>query len=112
MKKGGSLKVAILGELPALDIMFTTATVTGNVRWAHVRDVVRPELEHGSSTAPGGKGEVSGDAKTWTFSLRKGIQFHNGKEMKSADVVPSPEAMGWRERARRGHWYAARGERW
>jgi hypothetical protein len=28
MKKGGSPKVAVLGEPPALDIMFTTATVT------------------------------------------------------------------------------------
>src|SRR5437762_168653 len=31
LKKGGSLKVAILGEPPALDIMFTTATVTRNI---------------------------------------------------------------------------------
>jgi MarR-like DNA-binding transcriptional regulator SgrR of sgrS sRNA len=42
-----------------------------------------------TSTAPGGKGEVSGDAETWTFSLRKGIQFHHGNEMKSADVAAS-----------------------
>src|SRR5258708_8874188 len=33
LKKGGSLKVAILGEPPALDIMFTTATVTPNLGW-------------------------------------------------------------------------------
>jgi peptide/nickel transport system substrate-binding protein len=40
------------------------------------------------------KGDVSTDAKTWTFSLRKGIQFHNGKEMKSADVVASLKRWG------------------
>ena len=33
LKKGGSLKVAILGEPPALDMMFTTATVTRNTAW-------------------------------------------------------------------------------
>jgi peptide/nickel transport system substrate-binding protein len=29
------------------------------------------------------------DASVWTFQLRKGVRFHNGKEMTSADVVAS-----------------------
>ena len=29
------------------------------------------------------------DATVWTFQLRKGVRFHNGKEMTSADVVAS-----------------------
>ncbi len=31
--------------------------------------------------------EPSNGAKTWTFKLRKGVQFHNGKEMDANDVV-------------------------
>lgn len=31
--------------------------------------------------------ESSNGAKTWTFTLRKGVLFHNGKEMDSNDVV-------------------------
>ncbi|MFT5709137.1 MAG: peptide/nickel transport system substrate-binding protein, partial [Oceanospirillaceae bacterium] len=31
--------------------------------------------------------EPSNAAKTWTFTLRKGVQFHNGKEMDANDVV-------------------------
>ncbi|GGX40973.1 ABC transporter substrate-binding protein [Saccharospirillum salsuginis] len=33
----------------------------------------------------------SSDAKTWTFKLRRGILFHNGKEMTADDVVATLE---------------------
>ncbi|MEQ8652612.1 MAG: ABC transporter substrate-binding protein [Kiloniellales bacterium] len=33
--------------------------------------------------------EASADAATWTFKLKKGIQFHNGKEMTAEDVIAS-----------------------
>ena len=33
--------------------------------------------------------KVSDDGLTWTFSLRKGIIFHNGEEMTSQDVIAS-----------------------
>src|SRR5437764_10589433 len=32
-KKGGTLKIAIIGEAPALDPTFTTATITQNISW-------------------------------------------------------------------------------
>src|SRR5919199_4626044 len=45
LKKGGSLKVAILGEPPALDIMFTTATVTRNTAWHMFETLYAPNTK-------------------------------------------------------------------
>jgi len=33
--------------------------------------------------------DVTPDAKNWTFKLRKGVEFHNGKELTADDVVAS-----------------------
>jgi peptide/nickel transport system substrate-binding protein len=94
LKKGGSLKVAILGEPPALDIMFTTATVTRNIAWHMFETLYAPNSKMEPQPLLAEKGETSADAKTWTFSLRKGVQFHNGKAMKAADVVASLKRWG------------------
>ena len=33
--------------------------------------------------------DASSDVATWTFKLRRGVEFHNGKTMTSADVIDS-----------------------
>lgn len=93
-KKGGTLKVAIFGEAPSLDPQFSTATITRNLS-SHMFEGLfgtdmqfRPKLDLAESY------EMSKDGKTATFRLHKGITFHNGKEMTSADVAASLRRFG------------------
>src|SRR5881396_781646 len=88
-KRGGVLRVGNLGEPPALDAHWTTASITETLTNhiyeglysldANARPI--PMLAEGHT--------VSKDGLTYTFKLRQGIKFHNGKEMTSEDVVPS-----------------------
>ncbi|HWU40238.1 MAG TPA: ABC transporter substrate-binding protein, partial [Candidatus Acidoferrum sp.] len=93
-KKGGTLKIGIFGEAPSLDPMFSTATITRNLS-SHLFEGLfctdlqfRPKLDLAETY------EMSRDGKTATFVLRKGITFHNGKEMTSADVAASLRRFG------------------
>lgn len=52
--------------------MLTEVTATGEII---------PELAESFEASP--------DAKVWTFRLRQGVQFHNGKELVAEDVVAS-----------------------
>jgi peptide/nickel transport system substrate-binding protein len=99
-KKGGTLKWAMIGEPPALDPMFTTATVTANFGW-HVYEGL---FTRNNAQAPKlmllEKYEPSSDGKKATMTLRKGVLFHNDKEVTSADVEASLNR--WADIAPRG----------
>jgi len=88
-KKGGSLKVAIFGEAPSLDPMFTTATITKNLASQMFEGLLSNDLKLRPQPDLAESYEMSRDGKTATFKLRKGVTFHNGKEMTSADIVAS-----------------------
>ena len=93
-KRGGSLKVAILGEPPALDPVFTTATVTANTTWHIFESLFHRNSKQEAVPHLIEKYEPSGDGKNLTISLRKGVPFHNDREMTSADVVASLKRWG------------------
>ena len=88
-RMGGVLKAGMIGEAPTLDLHVTTAVITQQITW-HVYETLFtldknlapiPMLAEGHAIADNGR--------RYTITLRKGVRFHNGKEMTSADVVPS-----------------------
>lgn len=86
---GGELRVAINAQPASLDHPQDPAVV--------VRDTARLMFETLVTTDSSFKPvpmlaesiDISDDGKTYTFKLREGIKFHNGKEMTSEDVVAS-----------------------
>ena len=88
-RPGGTLRVALLGEPPSIDPHFATATVIGIIAGHYLEGLftrdksqqIVPMLAEGYS--------VSSDGKVYTIRLRRGVTFHNGKEMTSEDVTAS-----------------------
>jgi peptide/nickel transport system substrate-binding protein len=105
-RKGGTLKVAIIGEAPAFDPTFTTATITQNISWHMFEQLFSRNEKQEPVPQLIEKHDASSDGKSWTFTLRRGVPFHNDKEMTSADVVASLKR--WMSMAGRGKFIAKR----
>jgi peptide/nickel transport system substrate-binding protein len=97
---GGTLRVALNTDLASVDMMWGTPNINRDVM-GHVYEflftmgegnVYIPDLAEAF--------EVSADGLTYTIPLRRGVLFHNGKEMTSADVVASLER--WERMTSRG----------
>ncbi len=92
-RKGGTLKIGMQGgaATDSLDPALAANQVTFSVGRAWGEELVRlspsgqlePRLATEWGSAP--------DAKAWTFKIRKGVMFHNGKEMTADDVVATME---------------------
>jgi peptide/nickel transport system substrate-binding protein len=90
-KKGGDLKIGLDGgeSTDVLDPATYTATYLQTVGYLWGNNLVEvdknakaiPELAESWEAKPG--------ATEWVFKIRKGVQFHNGKEVTAADVVYS-----------------------
>ncbi len=90
-KQGGTLRVG-LGHGSTTDSLdpatfenaftqFTGFGYRGHLTEVDTNGELIPDLSEGW--------EASDDAVTWTFKLRKGVEFHNGKTLDANDVVAS-----------------------
>ena len=93
-RQGGVLKAAMIGEPPTLDTHTTTATIAYQIAW-HVFETLYtydrqylpvPHLAESHTVTDGGR--------RYTITLRKGVKFHNGKDLTAADAVASIQRWG------------------
>ena len=91
-KRGGRFRQALRGGSNS-DTLFGVLgggdTHQVNTQWQLLSNVteVTPDGEVVGELAE--SWEVSDDATVWTFKLRKGVEFHNGKSLEAEDVVHS-----------------------
>ena len=91
-KKGGNFRQGLTGGATSdvLDPAQTLDSYMINVSSGQLRNNLTEIAPDGSLVGELAESwEASGDAITWTFKLRKGVEFHNGKSLDANDVVAS-----------------------
>lgn len=90
-KSGGHMRLA-MGHGGASDTL-DPGTIANGIQWTASYGVANTLTEVDASGSVIGslakEWSASPDAATWTFKLRKGIEFHNGKTMTADDVIAS-----------------------
>lgn len=90
LKEGGSLRVAIVGEPPAvMDSQFSTATVTDNLSAQIFESLFAYDEAFNPQPMLIEDYSLSDDQLTYTFKLRSNVKFHNGDPLTANDVVAS-----------------------
>ena len=90
-KYGGVFRAAVESAPPTLDLAITLAAAAREAVLFWHETLVAYAENYEIIPVLAERWEVSDDGLTYTFALRKGVKFHNGKEMTSEDVLASTE---------------------
>jgi len=93
-KFGGVLKAAMIGEPPTLDLHTTTATIVQQITWHVYEGLYTYDRSYNAIPLLVEGHTVSDNGRTYTFRLRGGVKFHNGKALTADDVVASLKRWG------------------
>ena len=85
-KRGGTLVVGMSQDLPGLDPHPSTSTITYQVLSLVYQGLVDFDRDLKIKPVLAESWKVSPDGKQWTFALRKGVKFHNGRPLTASDV--------------------------
>ncbi len=107
---GQTFKVVMHSDVKALDPVWSGAYITRNLGYMLYDTLfaldenlqVKPQMVD--------KWETSPDGLTWTFTLRDGLEFHDGAPVTSDDVIASLKR--WAQRDSMGQKLAAYAAEW
>lgn len=85
-RKGGTLVVAFNADPETLDPHITTSLLASRVLALIHDSLITRDYDGSFKAGLADKWETSADGKTYTFTLKKGVKFHSGKDFTSADV--------------------------
>ena len=85
MKTGGTLRVGIVGDITSLDPFLWSPNNSNTVGQVHDQLITFDE-KFNPQPRLAESWELSSDNKQLKFNLRKGVQYHNGREFTSDDV--------------------------
>jgi peptide/nickel transport system substrate-binding protein len=98
-------------NLDSIDPGQTYSAPTWNLYRAFIRTVLAFKHEPGAAGAKlvgdlaTGPGEVAKDGKTWTYTIRDGATFEDGKPITSQDIAWAIERSGWSQAVSGGPTY-------
>ncbi len=90
-KKGGRFRMGLTGghTTDNLDPATLSDEWNYNSNWMYRNCLVEIDYKGNPTPELAESWEASKDAATWTFKLRKGVEFHNGKTLDADDVIYS-----------------------
>ena len=91
------LRVAPHSDLTILDPIWTTATITQDHGYMIYDTLFGMDADGKIQPQMVDRYETSPDGKTWTFTLRAGLEFHDVQPVMSEDVIASLQRWGQRD---------------
>jgi peptide/nickel transport system substrate-binding protein len=82
----GALTVQMTAEPPGLDLTATPASATATVVFYNLQEALVKVDQHGKLTTWLAERWYTTDNLHYTFFLKKGVRFHNGRPMSAEDV--------------------------
>lgn len=93
-RRGGTLRVALTGDLPNLDPVQTTDSMVLFVGGHMFETLFTWDADYRAVPLLAAGHDVSDDGLVHTIRLREGVQFHNGEILDADDVVASVQRWG------------------
>ena len=91
LSKGSSVTVGISQDLDSLDPHKAVNAGTSEVLFNIFEGLMKASPDGGVIPAVASDYSISEDGKTYTFTLREGVKFHNGNQVTMEDVLYSLE---------------------